>query len=329
MDDRTIKQFVDHQNSLKKLCTAGPASLLPENIIGLQPCFGRGDNQYSVVEDSVLGALLEMSGHQKIVRMQGSASLALEVMALNFLFGKVLIVNTGFYSDRLLAMCESAKRRLGNVEGIDYIDWLNLDSINQSYDWIWACAVDTSVGIKLPIESLAFLAKRTGSRLMLDATASIGLEGGHNLADVIAYSSCKGLFGLTGAAFIAYNQSPSNEVDSFYLNLSTHVDKKMTGPYHAIGSLAKVLPRHDYFKTAVEINKRIFMERFSPFLTVLERNQPLLCTHISKQVVSTNPDIVLYKPRGLANGSVVCHLGEVHLGANACGKIIEDLEILE
>ena len=34
---------------------------------------------------------------------------------------------------------------------------------------------------------------------MLDATGSIGLERYHELADVISFSSCKGLFGLTGA----------------------------------------------------------------------------------------------------------------------------------
>ena len=50
---------------------------------------------------------------------------------------------------------------------------------------------------------------------MLDATASIGLETNHNYADVIGYSSCKGLFGLTGAAFIAYNEPPQNEINSF------------------------------------------------------------------------------------------------------------------
>ena len=37
---------------------------------------------------------------------------------------------------------------------------------------------------------------------MLDATASIGLEDEHELADLIAYSSCKGLFGLTGAVLL-------------------------------------------------------------------------------------------------------------------------------
>jgi galactokinase len=37
--------------------------------------------------------------------------------------------------------------------------------------------------------------------LYVDATGSIGLEDNHQLADVMAFSSCKGLFGLTGAGF--------------------------------------------------------------------------------------------------------------------------------
>ena len=54
---------------------------------------------------------------------------------------------------------------------------------------------------------------------MLDATASIGLEKDHELADVLSFSSCKGLFGLTGACFICFNVNIFNDVKSFYLNL--------------------------------------------------------------------------------------------------------------
>ena len=97
---------------------------------------------------------------------------------------------------------------------------------------------------------------------MLDATASIGLENDHNLADVIGFSSCKGLFGLTGAAFIAYNGKPNNEVNSFYLDLNSHINKLMTGPYHAICSLYDVLNNHQIHRESVLINKNKFMHKF-------------------------------------------------------------------
>ena len=106
----TIKEFVKNKNKNKFLFSAGPASLLEENILGLRPSFGRGDLDYEKLENRVLNRLKRLSGHRYISRMQGSGSLALEIVSLNFLYGKILIVNTGYYSDRLLALANKAKQ---------------------------------------------------------------------------------------------------------------------------------------------------------------------------------------------------------------------------
>ena len=79
--EMTIADFVAMRNDSKKLFTAGPSSLLVENITGLMPCFGRGDDEYLAAEDDVLKRLMQMTGHEKIARMQGSGSLALEGVA--------------------------------------------------------------------------------------------------------------------------------------------------------------------------------------------------------------------------------------------------------
>ena len=78
-----IKKFVTNQNKIKKLLTPGPGSLLPENLISMQPCFGRGDIEYKKIELNVLNRLKNISGHKYIARLQGSASLALEILASN------------------------------------------------------------------------------------------------------------------------------------------------------------------------------------------------------------------------------------------------------
>ena len=104
-----ISEFIKYRNDQKYLYTAGPASLIEENLLGLRPCFGRGDKDYSEIENFVLSELKKLSGHKEIVRLQGSASLALEIMALNFLYGNVLIISTGFYSDRLIQLANNAK----------------------------------------------------------------------------------------------------------------------------------------------------------------------------------------------------------------------------
>ena len=121
----------------------------------------------------------------------------------------------GFYSDRLFNLSKNAKKIYKNLTTIDVIDWKEINSVKKKYDWVWACYVETSIGLKLPIEGLKKLANRTGAKLALDATASIGLEKNHQLADAVTFSSCKGLFGLTGGAFIAYKQKPKNKINFF------------------------------------------------------------------------------------------------------------------
>lgn len=327
--NNSIGEFVSQKNSAKYLFTAGPASLLPENLIGLRPCFGRGDSDYLEVENRVIGALQKMSGHAHVTRMQGSASLALEIMSLNFLYGRVLIVQSGYYSERLASFANSAMRRLGQIKEVVSIDWEQLETMQGHFDWVFACYTETSCGLKLPVERLKASADRLSAKLMLDATASIGLEPRHDLAEVIAYSSCKGLFGLTGAAFIAHHEAPTVEVDSFYLSLASHVGKMMTGPYHAIASLDSVLSNHDDFRAAVVENKNVFMKKMFSDLTRPPELQPLLCTHVRSKITTQDKRAVLYAPRTLASGSVVCHLGEVHLGRSAQGDILSVLEISE
>jgi len=325
MESLTIPEFVKQRNSEKKLFTAGPASLLDENIYGLMPCFGRGDEDYLNVESSVLDKLKKMSGHTKIARLQGSASLALEIMTLNFLYGKVLVVQTGYYSERMTSLSNFAKRH-GNISSIDVINWMDLSSISGRFDWIIACPTETSCGLRISIDELKYAADKVKSKLMLDATASIGLEDGHELADVIAYSSCKGLFGLSGAAFIAFNELPSIKVESFYLDLVSHLEKRMTGPYHAIASLDYVLKDHEGFREAVVINKERFMAIMKDYLTFGIEKQPLLCTKVSCEISTKDIRSVLYKPRTTDPGSVICHLGEVHLARDAKGLILDELE---
>ena len=59
----------------------------------------------------------------------------------------------------------------------------------------------------------------------MDATASVGLEQGHEYSDVAAFSSCKGLLGLTGASFIVFNNSAQNEIPQFNLDINSHLQK--------------------------------------------------------------------------------------------------------
>ena len=325
---KNFKTFVDQINQSTKLFTPGPASLVLENLSGLRPCFGRGDLKYDEIEKRVLKNILKISGHKNIARLQGAASFALEIMISNFLFGNILIINTGVYSDRLKYMSETSKRKYKFIKKIDYVNYKNIDQIVKKYDWVMACPVETSIGYKIPITELFKIKKRCRSKLALDATASIGLENNHNLSDVAAFSSCKGLFGLTGGAFISFNNISYNEIDVFNLNILNHLEKKMTGPYHAICSLDGVLRNYKNFSYSVKLNKKIFIGRMKEYLLYPKKNQPNLCTLVNKKIKSLNKNVVLYKSRADVDGSVVCHLGEVHLKKSSKGKILDYLEAL-
>ena len=246
------------------------------------------------MENYVLNRLKNMTSHKNIARLQGSASFALEIMINNFVYGKVLIIKTGIYSDRLFAMSVASQENFKNIKKIDYIDYQNIAEISKKYDWVMGCPVETSIGLKIPIVKLNKLKKKCKAKLALDATASIGLEKNHNLADIVGYSSCKGLFGLTGGAFVAFNNSPNNEINQFNMNIYSHLEKKMTGPYHAICSLNDVLKNHNSFKHAVLINKKFFKKDAKLFNhSIFE--QPNLCTLINKKIIKKDKKTILYQ----------------------------------
>lgn len=321
-----LQDLVELKNSNKVLFTPGPASLLLENIVEIAPCFGRGDSEYENVETVVLSELLKFSGHKNIARMQGSATLALEIMVRNFLSGRVIVVSSGYYSKRLEQLVRSTMDECRNIREVEYVSLSEIDGLTEQADWIVACLTETSTATLLPVNKLRNLADRTGSQLMLDATASIGLETGHEKADVIGYSSCKGLLGLTGAAFVAFNESPRNKVQSFNLSLESHIQRKTTGPYHAIQSLSLIIPRHSEYLEKVKRSRDLFCSWQFEDLTAPMSDQPLLCTHTMKRLSSKDTRVILYKPRQQIQGSIICHIGEVHKQLEHVGENFRLLE---
>lgn len=327
MTDMLSKVQIAAFNTDKPLFTAGPASLVYENVAALRPCFGRGDQAFLESYARVLDMVSELAGQSRTVAMQGSGTSAIEVMIANFLYGDVLVVDSGYYAQRLHAISESRRKRDGFIRKIDVVGWQDIDAVGGHYDWVLAVYAETSEATLVPIAGLAALARRTGAQLALDATASIGLESGHDAADVTAFSSCKGLFGLTGAGFISYSCEPQNAVEDMIADLATYADKKTTGPYHAILSLEPVLENHADHREAVVINKRVFCDRFRDHLLYAPHLQPLLCTALDVGIRATDPRAVLYAPRQTRAASITCHIGEVHLGAQARGEIVNLLDI--
>jgi cytidyltransferase-like protein len=297
---RSITQI----NNQKLMLTPGPAVVLHENIQSLMPIFGRGDEEYKKIEDKVLTWVRDLSGQDQVISAQGSATFALELAAHSFVHGKVLLISTGYYSDRL-------EKLLPQGCELSICDYEHLGSISGNFDWVMCAYTETSIAFKVDLCEIRSLADKSGAKLYVDATGSIGLEDNHELADIMAFSSCKGLFGLTGACFIAHKDHLKlNYINSFYSNINTHKEKMVTGAYHSIASLYSVIERHEIFKQRVINSKQTVMDVWSDF--VRKNNQPLLCTYLEGEIKKQDNNIILYTPRSNLTGSVLCHFGEIH-----------------
>jgi len=292
-------------NNRKLMLTPGPATVLHENLTGLKPVFGRGDPEFEEMRNAVITWIRELSGQDEVIYAQGSATFAIELAANTFVSGTCLLVSSGYYSDRIANLLPADCRK-------EVIPYATIGEVEGRFDWVAATYTETANGFRSDINGLRTLADRVGARLLLDATGSIGLEPGHDLADVAAFSSCKGLFGLTGASFVAHRRGlPERTATGMYFNPATHREKRVTGPYHALSSLFRVAPIHDRLRARVVNSKNAFMAAHAQFLP-RTTNQPLLCTHVEAKVVPNDEHIVLYTPRSDLRGSVVCHLGEIH-----------------
>lgn len=290
----------------KLMLTPGPAGLVSENLSGLRPVFGRGDAEYADIEARVIDWLKSLSGQANVISMQGSATLALELGIKSCVTGKVLLIDTGYYSQRLSGFF-SKDVSLTTVKPDE------LNSVNESHDWIVSCYTETSCAYRIDLQAVRARADSIGARLFLDATASMGLEPDHGLADVMGFSSCKGLFGLAGAAFLAYGAdvTPAAMPESYYFNLETHQNHGVTGPYHVLCSLVDVIDRHEVMVDRVRASKQKALDMWKDYLPSME-NQPLLCTYLDAKVEALDDEVVLYSPRSQLPGSIICHLGEIN-----------------
>ena len=75
-----------------------------------------------------MSLIKKLSGQKNLISAQGPASLAIEMGLLNFVKGTVLVISTGFYSDRLYSILKMSQKKNNFVKKIDKVDYQNLDN---------------------------------------------------------------------------------------------------------------------------------------------------------------------------------------------------------
>ena len=63
------------------------------------------------------------------------------------------------------------------------------------------------------------------------------------------------------------------------------------------------------------------MKKMSKNLVFKKKYQPLICTQLDTKISSKNNKTIFYKPRIDIKGSIVCHLGEIHLKNKSKAKL--------
>lgn len=333
MRERAMASLVMLANSKKCLLTPGPSNLHTENLSGIRPVFTRGDSEFNSIQTEVLEKIRRRAGQDSIVCMQGSATTAIEVATTNFLRGKVLAVASGYYSDRIMLMLKRKAERLQLTDliAITYDEFMEQRQSLSGFDWIVAVSTETADAFLCDLKELKNVADRMQSRLMIDATGSINLEDDHELADVCMFSSCKGLGGLTGAGFITYNKVLLDHLNTnpkeFILDLNTYIDKKTTGPAHALLSMHLIADSFAQLGQRVRDSKEIFAEKFKERL-VRTSNQPALCTKFKANKVTVPEGTVLYQPRSIESGAhVICHLFDQFPANRSVGEFYDSIVI--
>ena len=222
------------KNSIRITFCPGPGAVIPEWFEGQTEFFGRGDLYYKKIKVRVLTWIKKISNQNNVIPIAGSGTTAAILSFHTFLRGRVCVVKTGYYSDRWYNYLKKTKI----VKNTKYLSIVDLTNYKKNFDWIIFVYVETAACRKFDIHKVFNIKKRMKSKLMIDATASIGLEKNHDLADIIFFSSCKGLFGPTGLGFVAYkNNLRKITSKDFWYDYNTHEKSKYTLGYNCIAAL--------------------------------------------------------------------------------------------
>ena len=296
----------------------GPGALIPEWKNSQKEFFGRGDDEYKKIKKRTLDWLSRISSKDIIVPIPGAATTAAYVCFENFLSKKILIINTGFYSQRWIKLVS----QIFPKKNIFVCDYNKIHLFKKKVNWIVFVYVETSECKIFDIKKISKLKKKLKAKLMLDATASIGLEKHHNLSDVLFFSSCKGLLGPTGLGFIGFNNSIkiSNKTN-FFTDIDTHKNSSYTLGYNCMSALNKISKKHSIYLKKIKFARNILLP------ISLNKDNPMIGLDIKNKVLNKNrfKNVVFYQPRDKKANQLVFFLGFIKFSNSKIKRLIKNL----
>lgn len=167
------------------LMIPGPIGLSPDVLAALSaPQRGHLDPVFMQAFSRALGRLRQVFGApsaQPFV-ISGSGTLAMEMAVANLVQpgDSALVVNTGYFSDRIASMLELHGATVTHVRA-DIGDAPSVEAVEKalsqgSFKVMTVTHVDTSTGVLAPVEALAKLARARGVLCVVDGVCSVGGE---------------------------------------------------------------------------------------------------------------------------------------------------------
>ena len=230
------------------LMIAGPGELHEEDleVLGRQIIAHYGD-VWTDIHDRVVDRTGELLGcADRPYLMPGTGTLGLDAAVAN-LFDegdRVLVPNTGFFGNRLMEVARAHRLQVDELEvPIDAaVDPEAVAGRIEGVDGVLMVHVETTTGIRHPIEEVAKIAKTAGALFMVDGIASVGGElvsVDRDGIDVLVTGTQKGLEAPPGVGIVALGPSGRAKVDArtepprtWYLELDRWDWYRREWPHH-------------------------------------------------------------------------------------------------
>ena len=131
------------------------------------------------------------------------------------------------------------------------------------------------------------------------------METNHHLADVLFFSSCKGLFGPTGLGFIGHkNKLKIKRHKDFWLDYNTHDQAMYTLGYNCMASLFSISKNHNFYVKKIKYAAKI-LNKFNIFKKSAKIGIALKYKISNKNINNT----IFYLPRKFPGYDVIFFLG--------------------
>ena len=196
------------------LMIPGPIELDPEVLRAMaRPQLGHMDPQVAAAFARVLTRTREvfMAPSAQPFVVAGSGTLAMELAVANLIDpgDRAVVVNTGFFGDRMGAILDRLGARVEDVRApvghVPDLEAIERALAGEATKLVAITHVDTSTGVRAPIEAIARMARARDALVVVDGVCAVGGEALHQDAwgvDVALTASQKALGAPPGLALV-------------------------------------------------------------------------------------------------------------------------------